>query len=368
MKAKQLLVALLLISMDASAQDFTKIADVEKKRSGNSNDVLSGFYQLALRNLSTEENAIEFNSTLFALYKNYDYDKLQTKSRASIALLRNFQFNVKLNLTEEYKYNGISGGIKFAVLNKRDKEFIDLTNTEADFLHEEFSKLIEKANGIVDDPDDVINNVTAAVWEGTVPTEAKTKKLYYDYIRILDSLIVIPDGYFARNGKPFKKSNDVTATIAKLREEHYIKIAHAPLLTVSADGIANKDGKVDRGNGEVIFLWGGRVAELDARAKYTYLDTLQISRPRDEFSAKLGCNFKLATNKENKSYFEVKLYGEYHKIYRNVLPTEDAENFLANADVRLRITNDIWLPITLKYDTENANLLGFLNLTYSFGD
>jgi|GEM_PF-6995661 len=369
MKIKQsVLAVLLLASTGLFAQDFDKIPEVEQKRSGNLNDVLSGFYQLALKNLSNEENAVEFNSTLFAFYKKYDEARLHAKSRESITFLRNFQLNVKMNLTEKYKYNGISGGIKYAILNKRDKEFIDVTHTEVDSLQEEFSTLMMKTNGIVDDPGNVINNVTEAVWAGTIPADEKAKKLYYEYTKILDSLIVVPGGYFVKKGKSFKKSSDVTNAIAKLTEAHYKKIANAPLWTVSADGVADSDGKVNRGNAEMIFLWGGKFVELDVRGKYTYADTLAVSKPRDEFNGKLGCNFKLATNKQNKSYFEVKLYGEYNKIYRNALPTEDDETIMANADIRLRITDSIWLPVTIKYDTENANLLGFLNLTYSFGD
>ncbi len=108
---------------------------------------------------------------------------------------------------------------------------------------------------------------------------------------------------------------------------------------------------------------------MDLRAKFAYADTTALNMPRTAFNAKAGWNFKILKNKaDNKSVFELKFYGEYNKIFRNALPDEEENNILADADIRLRITDELWLPFTIKYDTKNSNFLGFLNVTYNFGD
>ncbi|WP_281635842.1 hypothetical protein [Flavobacterium marginilacus] len=70
---------------------------------------------------------------------------------------------------------------------------------------------------------------------------------------------------------------------------------------------------------------------------------------------------------EKTSCFEIKALGEYTKIYKNVLPDEDDETITANLEFRIRLAKDLWIPITVKYDTERSNFLGFLNITYNFG-
>ena len=69
---------------------------------------------------------------------------------------------------------------------------------------------------------------------------------------------------------------------------------------------------------------------------------------------------------QNQSYFEVKVYGEYNAIFNNLIADEKKNNFLANSDIRIRLTDDLWIPITIKYDTDKSNFLGFLNVTYNF--
>jgi hypothetical protein len=42
--------------------------------------------------------------------------------------------------------------------------------------------------------------------------------------------------------------------------------------------------------------------------------------------------------------------------------------FSANAEIRLRVAEDLWIPFVIKYDIKNSNFLGFLNITYNFGE
>jgi hypothetical protein len=108
--------------------------------------------------------------------------------------------------------------------------------------------------------------------------------------------------------------------------------------------------------------------EIDLRAKLTYQDTISTnSLPRVDFKTTAGINFKISKSKDNISFFEVKAALEYNAILKNALENEKKDNFFANTEIRIRLTNDLWLPLIIKYDLENANFLGFLNLSYNFG-
>jgi len=47
---------------------------------------------------------------------------------------------------------------------------------------------------------------------------------------------------------------------------------------------------------------------------------------------------------------------------------EDEKNnqFLANADIRVRVLMNLWVPLILKYDVNNGKFFGFLNISFNF--
>ena len=42
------------------------------------------------------------------------------------------------------------------------------------------------------------------------------------------------------------------------------------------------------------------------------------------------------------------------------------DKFMANADLRLRIFENFWLPLTIKYDLDKGKFLGFLDIEFNF--
>ena len=45
---------------------------------------------------------------------------------------------------------------------------------------------------------------------------------------------------------------------------------------------------------------------------------------------------------------------------------EKKDVFTANADIRIRIIENLWIPLTVKYDLNKKNFLGFLNVALNF--
>ena len=83
---------------------------------------------------------------------------------------------------------------------------------------------------------------------------------------------------------------------------------------------------------------------------------------RSVFKASAGINFSLFQGNAHKSIIEFKPYLEYQSILSTTINNEKKDLFTANADLRIRITDNLWIPFTLKYDVKKGNFLGFLNV------
>ncbi len=102
---------------------------------------------------------------------------------------------------------------------------------------------------------------------------------------------------------------------------------------------------------------------MDIRAAVTYADTVLTNKiTQVKFKSSAGFNMSLLRDGD-KSLLEFKPYLEYNRILRNPLPDEKKDVFLANADIRIKISEQLWLPLTLKYDIEKENFLGFINIS-----
>jgi hypothetical protein len=45
---------------------------------------------------------------------------------------------------------------------------------------------------------------------------------------------------------------------------------------------------------------------------------------------------------------------------------EDRDRLFFNGTIRVRIMNDIWVPLEIKYDPKHGNLFGFINVRANF--
>ncbi len=77
-----------------------------------------------------------------------------------------------------------------------------------------------------------------------------------------------------------------------------------------------------------------------------------------------GCNWAIitASGNVNKSLVEFKPHFEYNYIHHGLYPGEKKEQFTANAELRVRVMDNLWIPLTLKYDLKDNNFLGFLKV------
>jgi hypothetical protein len=48
------------------------------------------------------------------------------------------------------------------------------------------------------------------------------------------------------------------------------------------------------------------------------------------------------------------------------MPGETKSRFTADGVLRFRVTDDLWIPIDIKYDPKVGKVFGFLNITSNF--
>lgn len=385
---------LILFSTITKSQSIDGIRKIvghesEKTKSGNFKDIISGFFQLASTNLSGDEKTIDFNSTLFALKAKVNPELEIDTNYVKETFSRNLQFNFKANLNKNFDYTGFTGGVTYAPINGRDETIVELSkkfdtiytrfNVNLSIIqgniirkiNEEHAEKIKKVNAEIQKKEEEKTNQIAELDE---QREKKLKDFQENIINpyLNNKTITSTDTDLVND---FNKQLNVRLK-ESLEEVHqylkdfYIEVQSKSLLTLAVDGTANKDGKFNKASFGTVYLKGNKDAwnEIDLRAKFTYADTLVTEHlPRTGLDLKAGVNFKIGKTREQQSYFEIKALGEYNKIFNNVLPDEDNEVITANAEIRIRIADDLWVPLVIKYDIENSNFLGFLNVTYNFG-
>ena len=93
-------------------------------------------------------------------------------------------------------------------------------------------------------------------------------------------------------------------------------------------------------------------------------DTTQKSANmnRKVFEAEFGKNFTIG----KKKWLEIKPAFSYSSIKGTLYSKEQQNKFMGSLTPRLKINDQFWLPVTIKYDPKNGDFLGLFTVQYSF--
>jgi hypothetical protein len=87
---------------------------------------------------------------------------------------------------------------------------------------------------------------------------------------------------------------------------------------------------------------------------------------RTSFTASLGVNKVLVSGTNTKkSFLEFSLDAGYERRTGILYSEEDRDRPYGQAVVRARITDQVWVPLTVQLDLKNGNALGFLNIVWN---
>ena len=345
---------------------LTNIITANDLKTGDWQDVFSNFFQLAASDLTGPKKSFTFQSTLFAVKSKVDSTILVDTQYIHHKVDRNLQFSFSLGLDTNYQFSGFSGGITWAIVNKRDSTLISLAGTKADSLFKVFT--------------DTIVYVLLA-YEKTFKSGVKDTA-YIAAKRGLDKALASPGSFdstqlpaafkqfLVKNKIPIVSFTSPYDMVQKQYQQALAATRVKPLLTLALNSAFTKAAGFDSAQLGLVYLQGmtktGKSLELDLRANFIVKDSLVgADHYRSRLDAQGGLDYALITSKANTSILEVKPYFEYNHLFSALLTGEKRDVVYAAAEFRLRVTSSLWLPLTLKYDISHKSFLGFLNISFN---
>ena len=372
------LFSMLSISSNAQNKKIAAIITADSLASGNYKDVLTSFFQIAFDKLTGKDKELKFSSNPYAVMMKANPDLEIDYNYKKNRVLRNLNFNFSLKLDTSYRFNGFSSGISYALINKRDftvyKEFIRLAIDK----NAEFNKLqngISQALSGIEDAD--LKKRFREQGNKLLNDESYTYDKLDDDIK-QRVLKILTDSNLTRIVKLVK--NNSTANIAKSCRDGYNEVKKSfqskPLLLLSITDTTAKDEFLFSNitlKAEYLKGFGmskpGANWELNIPATVNFVDDISLTGrdlKRSVFRIEPGINLVIRNSDAAHSFLEMKFSSEYMHIFSQLYPNEKKDSFTFNGIFRIKIINDIWIPLRFKYDPQNGNVLGFLSVKYNF--
>lgn len=378
MKPNRILLAfsLFVMATGIKAQNEEKkgVFTEEALSSGNYKDVFRSFFQLAFNQLTSEKKEFAFTTNPYAIMVKMNEDKLKTEEYLKYTWLRRFNISLAGKLNEENRFNGFTSGIKYAIINQRDETVSRLflqqalnASAERTSLNQALSAYIQSFSG---DGALQANNEVNSIMNG----DAKFKDLSPSLQSKLKELA--GSGNFNNLKKLIDKSNDfnlkqvaiddynaiktnfqkrwlVTLGVSDTTYTDKFRFSTVVLSAEILKGISNPGKKVD--------------VELSINGGYNFVnDTLKAGRDLDRRALQVESGFNFIFNDGAVSWAELKVSGEYNRVFKGLYTDERKDLLTVNGTLRLRLFRDLWLPIEIKYDPKEGRVFGFLDVRFNF--
>lgn len=380
---KKLLFAVLLsigcFVLRAQQADSARINIItaDSLASGNYKDVLTSFFQLAFENLTGPEKDLKFSSNPFAVMLRANPKLLLDTSYRKFHALRNLNFSFDLKLDSNFKFNGFASGVNYALINKRDytiyKEFPQMVRER----NRPFERL-QMATDIARSQPGVSPELRRKIRDQTASllsdTGFKYSQLDPEVKAVIDKIIrdssltelqrlAEADGSFAERlavnfedlKSSFKNRLLWTVGVTDTTYKDQLLFSNIVFSTQLLKGITNPKAK--------------HGIELDLKGMFNIVDdTLRTGRDlrRSLLNFEGGFNYVWRSHKTDLSFFEAKFSASYSRIFNGIYADERKQVFTLNGVVRVRIFDDIWVPVQVKYDPDTGNVFGFLNVKANF--
>jgi hypothetical protein len=346
--------------------------------SGNTKDVLTSFFQLAIDQLTGPNKQLNFNSNPFALMlKSNPVLNVDTNYRKYRAL-RKTNFGFGLQLDSAYHFNGFSSGVKYALVNKRD------TATSATL-----SKLLHNSQ-IVNERHVLLRALNAHI----ITLQSPQREIFEDAVHKLfsvDTPFNKLDTAVQRKVRELVQENnlhlltrivdeDPSSNFTRANRANFDslknEIKQGLLWTVGVSDTTYKDQFFFSNlvlNTEIVKGFGaykpGNNLEYDIKAALNLLDD-SLAKGRDLKRAILnfepGLNWVIRNKENDKSWLEFKISGSYSHNFTTLYNEERRDSLTFNGTLRIRVYEDIWIPLEFKYDPRSGNVLGFINVHFNF--
>lgn len=340
--------------------------EITDKKSANLQDVIANYFQLALKDLGGEEQKFELKTTLFNLKAQANKDLWIDYNYEKEKFSRNFQIEAGLSLKDNNRINAFTYGFGWAY-NGRDRSINTLVNSESAVIFGNYKE-------------DLINAQEAYIYYlekmNDSQKEAKIKKIRAikdKYKSNENEIKIIPLTEFPEDFRGFlsEKYKNYSENFIRQNKSDIEAIERKPYFFIGVNNSLSDGSEVlDNYKINSVFLKGIKSQnvklEIDFRNHYKVSDsTATAVYKRKEFASQLGLNISVMAKNEI-SFLEIRPNFEFRRIFSGLIKDEKSNQFFANADVRVRVLKNLWVPLILKYDVDNGKLFGFLNISFNF--
>ncbi len=388
---KYIFLGLFLFAVHNSYSQTTKTAvktvlTADSLSSGNLKDVLTSFFQLSYDKLTGPNKELNFSSNPYALLLKTNPSVAIDTNYVKYRHMRKLNFSFGLKLDTSYRFNGFSSSVKYALIDKRDVTISRMLFKQlgSDSLSLQINILAEKLETYIDS----ILPVGAANNDQREKYFMLANQLLTDSTTIFSKL----DTAFQRMVKTVAAENNLTTVTRLIKTNANLNLQKETLVhfnalkeeikkgllwTVSLSDTTYKNEfvfsnivlKTELLKGLAKKLKPGSNWEFNTQASWNFMDdTLSKGRDlkRSIFSFEPGFNWVVRAKDSEMPFFELKFSGEYRHNFNRLYANEERNKFTFNGTVRLRIMNEIWIPIEFKYDPKDGNILGFINAKFNF--
>jgi hypothetical protein len=339
-------------------------------KSGDVQDLLNSYFQLAVKNLTSGNPELKYTTTIYALKVKkhpelkYDYNYVNQRDA------RNLELSIAAKAdSSNGSINTANVGFKYALINERDKS-VARFNIADDVL---INKTIKDAihNVRLRNPELSGDALTAKV---TAMNNSITQFYQSFDANDLDKSI---REELSRIQKP---GEDIGTQLLKANAKYNLAMAaysQKPLWTfyLNSDYNFNVKSLTSLNLGSEFFDGlmknpNKKPWELTVKGNMAAGDDTSITGydfSRIILSGSVGLNHVFARDEANHSSLgELKVDASLNNIIHGAYKGEEKSVITFNATLRIRLSEELWVPLVLTYDQANANLFGFLNLTWNF--
>ncbi len=369
---KKILVSLFVLLSIGNAFAQTKQFELEKeianKKTGDDKANFSSILNALGKFTSQDGATITFQPTLYGLGSMFNPKLKEQDNFVNATFLRNFQLNLGVTPSEEsiFHIDNFQSGFSYAFLNNKKLTRTDYKNLVASEPTQQ-RRLFEAALGRFA----FDNRNTAA---GAEARSYANKALSVTDVTNMNAGLKA----FLINRLGVSTDADLVTMSSGLSaayKAHTTELSKRTLLTFDFKSTYSfADNQWDELSFTPINLYcyfnKKKLSSPGLNATLNFIMGTDTSTKealkRRTIETEVGMNFPIKINPDTeKAAVEIKPGISYKYIAQRLYKDENRSKFDPTLTFRVRINDDFYLPLKLEYDTENAELFGFLSIQFS---
>ncbi len=365
-------------NLNAQTKDVSiTILTADSLPTGNNKDILTGFYNLYLNDLTGVNKEVKFSSNLFAIMLRYNKNLIIDTNYIKNSWAKRFNIDFDASFENSNKLKGFSMGLKYAIIDKRDvtisKKLIPLALGKLKLILDFHRSVISKISIIKDSALKKNYNDQAKKFFSSHDSLI-FENLYPELQKIILECSKTKDGFDFSSVKNYSN-----LSIGMLADKSYKELLKSfqnmPLLVsylnlttfTNKFQMSNIDLGLDFSKG-IINPNASNNLELNIKGSLGFAnDTTKVNKDlsRSIANGEIGLNWVIKGS-DNRSNIEFKLSASENYIISGLYNSENKQLFTMNGTLRFRISNDFWFPLEFKYDPKTGNVFGLINISSNF--